>query len=298
MPRRALHTPDEKRVDSFLYWNAFQHMNDATTASTKSDSTAEGPRSPLRVMQALSELAANTKGLPLARLSERLETPKTTLLNLLRSLESGGYVQQTGGLYQLGPKALGLGILIGSRVAPDSSISNRLRPFLQELMEKTSETALLGVMGDDLRYGVYIDIVEGCGAIRFTSVLGTHRPLFCSAFGKALLAFMDREFIDAYLASTPLVLPNGGKRLKKAQVQAGLAKIRTSRISISHEEMVDGAGGVASPVFDREGRVVAVVAVAAPIGRLRTHEAKWAVLARDVAARASETLGFSGRYLP
>ncbi len=259
---------------------------------------AEGPRSPLRVMQALSELAGSREGLALVRLSERLKTPKTSLLSLLRSLEAAGYVSQANGLYQIGPQALRLGLLIAGRLTTDSSISSRLRPFLIELMESTGETTLLGVMSDDRRSGVYIDIVEGRGAIRFSSVLGTQRPLFCSAFGKTLLAFLDDGGIEQYLAATPLVLPNGGRRIKKAQVLSDLARIRTSCVSSSHEEIVDGAGGVASPVFDRDGRLACVLAVAAPIGKLRIHEPKWAQATRELAARASVALGYAGSYPP
>jgi DNA-binding IclR family transcriptional regulator len=264
-------------------------------AAMQQPAAAEGPRSPQRVMQALSELAASAEGLPLTRLSERLKTPKTSLLNLLRSLEAAGYVSQSNNLYQLGAKTLRLGLLIAARVTPESSISSRLRPFLKELMEKTGETTLLGVMGDDRRHGVYIDIVEGRGAIRFSSVLGTHRPLFCSAFGKALLAFSDATFIDGYLGSTDLVLPNGGRRLRKAQVLAMLSAIRSAGVSSSHEEIDEGAGGIAAPVFDREGRVACVLAVAAPIGRLKAHEVRWTAILLDVAARASASLGYSGR---
>jgi IclR family acetate operon transcriptional repressor len=259
---------------------------------------AEGPRSQLRVMQALSELAGSREGLALVRLSERLKTPKTSLLSLLRSLEAGGYVSQVNGLYQIGPQALRLGLSIAGRLTTDSSISSRLRPFLIELMETTGETTLLGVMSDDRRSGVYIDIVEGRGAIRFSSILGTQRPLFCSAFGKTLLAFLDDDGIEQYLAATPLILPNGGRQLNKAQVLSNLAEIRASCVSASHEEIVDGAGGVASPVFDRDGRLACVLAVAAPIGKLRIHQPKWSQAVRDVAARASVVLGYTGNYPP
>jgi DNA-binding IclR family transcriptional regulator len=258
---------------------------------------AEGPRSPLRVMQTLQELAGSAEGLPLARLSERLAAPKTSLLSLLRSLEAGGYVRLSNRLYHLGPSAARLGVAIAARAAPDASLSHRMRPFLVELVERTGETALLGVLADDRRHGVYIDIAEGRGVIRFTSVLGTHRPLFCSAFGKTLLAFLDRQEAMAYLAATPLVLPHGNRRLARSGVLAELARIRSTRLSISHEEIVEGAGGLASPVFDRDARVVCVLAVAAPIGRLRTHESQWFDVVRDAAARASASMGFTGRYL-
>jgi DNA-binding IclR family transcriptional regulator len=271
-------------------------VNESIADTPDKGSGPDGPRSPLRVMHALDELALSRDGLSLARLSERLDTPKTSLLSLLRSLESGGYVTQSNGLYQLGPRSMRLGTLIAARLSPESSIPNALHPFLVELVEQTGETALLGVMGDDRLHGVYIDVVEGRGAIRFSSVVGTRRPLFCSAFGKVLLAFLDPAAIDSYLEETPLVLPHGGQRLAKAEVLARLQRIRSSGLSTSFEEIVEGAGGVASPVFDQAGRLACVLAVAAPIGRLRMHEGRLSATVHGIAERASHTLGFHGRY--
>lgn len=149
----------------------------STTPNSDGASRPEGPRSPLRVMQALEELAGSRDGLTLTRLSEKLQTPKTSLLNLLRSLEAGSYVTQVNGHYQLGANALRLGALIGTRLTPESSLSSTLHPLLAEMMEQGGETTLLGVMGDDRRHGVYVDIIESRGAIRFSSLIGTRRPL-------------------------------------------------------------------------------------------------------------------------
>ena len=270
-------------------------MND-TTHESERPVRPDGPRSPLRVMQALDALATTSEGLSLARLSDRLQAPKTSLLSLLRTLETAGYVTQVGGQYQLGVKALRLGAMISARTSPESSISAKLHPLLREMMEQCGETTLLGVMGDDRRHGVYVDIVEGRSPIRFSSLVGTRRPLFCSAFGKALLAFQSPEAIDAYLMQTDLVLPNGGRRLHPEEVLGTLAAIRATGISVSHEEIVEGAGGIASPVYERDGKVVAVFAVAAPIARLKSQHDRLAALSHAFSERASRILGFSGAY--
>jgi len=268
----------------------------STTGNYEGESRPEGPRSPLRVMQALEELAASRDGLTLTRLSEKLQTPKTSLLNLLRSLEAGSYVTQVNGHYQLGANALRLGALISVRLAPESSISTKLHPLLAEMMEQAEETTLLGVMGDDRRHGVYIDIIESRGAIRFSSLVGTRRPLFCSAFGKTLLAAQPPELIEAYLRETDLVLPNGGRRLHPEEVRGNLAAIRATGVSASYEEIVEGAGGVSSPVFDRNGNLVAVFSIAAPIARLKARHDRLAVLVHAFGDRASRLLGFTGVY--
>ena len=248
-------------------------------------------------MQALEELALCSEGLSLTRLSERMNAPKTSLLNLLRSLESGNYVEQQNSRYLLGANALRLVAMFPRQTVIETSIPKAMRPFLEDLMKLSGETALLGVICDDKKHGVYIDIVEGNGAIRFSSVVGTQRPLYCSAFGKTLLAFLESEAISQYLDVTPLVLPHKGLILQKNQLLADLSEIRKSRLSISHEEISEGAGGIAGPIFNREGEIACVLSVAAPIGRLRQNQAKLGSILHSVSEQACISLGFNGRYL-
>jgi len=248
-------------------------------------------------MQALEELALCSEGLSLTRLSERMKTPKTSLLNLLRSLERGHYVVQENGGYRLGANALRLGAMFPKQAVLETSIPKAMRPFLEDLMKLSGETALLGVICDDNQHGVYIDIVEGNGAIRFSSVVGTQRPLYCSAFGKTLLAFLQPEAIRQYLDVTPLVLPYKGLRLQKKQLLANLSEIRQTRLSVSYEEISEGASGIAAPVFGHDGKVACVLCAAAPIARLRQNQRKLGAILHGVTERACLALGFNGRYL-
>ncbi|WP_176598569.1 MULTISPECIES: helix-turn-helix domain-containing protein [Sphingobium] len=68
------------------------------TERAEADQDGQGftpPRSPLRVMNILEELAAEPRGLPLVRLLERMDLPKTNLVSLLRALEEARYVVGT-----------------------------------------------------------------------------------------------------------------------------------------------------------------------------------------------------------
>src|SRR5438045_660146 len=60
---------------------------------------------PLRVMRIVGVLASHPDGLTLAALSARTGVPKSSLFSLLRTLESGGYVEGADGIYGLGPES-------------------------------------------------------------------------------------------------------------------------------------------------------------------------------------------------
>ena len=75
-----------------------------TDSEPPADERDSGPRSPLRTVQVLQELAVSATGVQLAVLADRLQLPKTSLFRLLRSLESGGYVTSLNGVHQVGPE--------------------------------------------------------------------------------------------------------------------------------------------------------------------------------------------------
>ena len=79
-------------------------------------------------------------------------------------------------------------------------------------------------------------------------------------------------------------------------MRGSLAAIRATGVSASYEEIVEGAGGMSSPVYDRNGTVVAVLAIAAPIARLKARHDRLAALVHAFGERASRLLGFTGTY--
>ena len=63
-----------------------------------------------RVIDILELAAASREGLALKDVSRGVETPKSSLLPLLRTLTARGYLEQgRAGEYRLGPKAVELG---------------------------------------------------------------------------------------------------------------------------------------------------------------------------------------------
>ena len=256
----------------------------------------KGPRSPTRVMHLLEELASNSDGLTLAKLSARLDTPKTSLLSLLRSLEAEDYIEVQNKTYQLGAKAFRLGNLISSKMKAWSSFPSAIRPFLVELSKESGETILSGVMAEEGTHGVFIDIVEGSGAIHLSSVIGSHRPLYCSAFGKTLLAFQTVNFIEAYLNTADLVSPTTGKKFSKDALLKDLSEIRKTGICISIEEMVEGAGGFGVPIFGASGQLLGAVALAAPVNRAIRRRDEYAELMHKAGERASQLMGYTKLY--
>lgn len=139
--------------------------------------SSDAPKSPLRVMRVLEALASEPGGMTLSRLSIRLNAPKTTLLGTLRALESEAFVANADGIYRVGTAAISLAGLIGS----GSYFPASIRVMLTDLVAKSGETGIVGVLAEDGSEVVYVDMIPSPSAIRFAADVGSRRPLYCSA---------------------------------------------------------------------------------------------------------------------
>lgn len=228
-----------------------------------------GPQAPVRVMHIMEQLGMAPNGLPLGRLAERLGTPKSTLLSFLRTLESAGYVRNAEGVYRIAE----LGIRLGTIISHANPFPGSLHTALVQAMELSGETTLLGVMAESGREVVYVDMVESRSAIRFSATIGTRRPLYCTAPGKALLAAQSDEWIEEYIAGTQLVRHLPKTIADEHSLREEIARIRSTGVAETHEEYTSGVSGFAAAIYDLNNRPVATMVIAAPTSRA-LHERK------------------------
>jgi IclR family transcriptional regulator, KDG regulon repressor len=254
---------------------------------------AFGPRSALRVMDILLALAAEPEGLTLAKLSERLKLPKTSVFSLLRALEGGSYVRGQNGHYALGDQAFRLGANLGQvRPFPKSA-----RPVLEWLARETDETILLGVLSEEGHEISYVDVIESEKPLRFAVRIGNRRPLYCTAAGKAMLAFLPKNVQTAYLAQTKFVKFTFDTSSKE-ELAAMFPEIRRRGVVVDANGIIDGATGIASPCFDVAGIVSCSVTIAGPTGRMLETRERIEQLTLKAAEQISQILGYRGPYPP
>jgi DNA-binding IclR family transcriptional regulator len=251
-----------------------------------------GHRAANRVVDILELLAARPDGLQLHGVSAELEAPKSSLLPLLRALAARGYLEQgRAGEYRLGAKAAALGAGGG----PRRELHEIARAALVELNRRTGETVFLGTLATDRTSVVYVDKVESEHIIRYSAGVGDRRPLHATSTGKAILAFLPADEREQILRS--LALPRHTERTvtSVATLRAMLEDIRRAGVCVSVDEIVRGASGVAAPIFDRHGRVIAACAVGGPTDRMRPQLRS---LAAEVKATARAISALGGHRAP
>lgn len=262
----------------------------------KEESGLAGPRAGSRVLDILLTIAQTPQPQSLRQLTESLNLPRASLHRLLRTLESGGFLIQKSDGYALGPKSYRLAQLINRR-APSSDFPDCARPVLEWLASETNETVILGVLSERRKEIVYADVIVADSPLRYAVPTGDRRPLYSSATGKSVLAFMPPEELEHYLAETEFeaITPY---TTRKEQIRAILAELRRKGVIHDRDGHFVGAGAIASPIFNRKGAVFASVVVAGPNQRLDDNPVSVPDLVRDAGESISRILGYEGDYPP
>jgi len=242
-----------------------------------------GPRSLTRLLGLFDALAKSSNGLTLAELNSLLDSPKSSLLNLLRPLVAEGYLNHDNGRYRLGPTIFRL----AGNIMSVWNFSNVIRPYLEELAQRSHESVYVGVLDRAAKTITYVDSIDSPHAVRYSVPIGGVRPLYCTAAGRILLAFADPEFQEEYLRTTRLEAQTERTLTTRKGLRAELDKVVRTRAAVSIGEMFPESAAIAAPIFGASGKIVAAMAIGGPSQRLQPKLDVLMPIIADVATRAS-----------
>jgi len=242
-----------------------------------------------RALAVLRALSQEGPDLSLAQISGLLRLHKSTAHRLIMVLEGHKLIERNfkTGTYRLGMKLFEL----GTRAVSQLDLRERARPILERLVRETDETVHLCIY--DHGEVVYVDKVEPARSVRLASTVGRRHPAFCTAVGKAMMALMPEENVEAAVQKhglNPLTRKTIGSL---GELKTELAKVRKLGYAIDDEENEEGVSCVGAAVRGASGEVVAAISVSGPSFRLLTS--KIPVVAKSVigaASRLSEELGY------
>lgn len=210
-----------------------------------------------KALALLDVLGGPRSVLGVSELADRASLSKSTAYRLLLVLVERGWVTRVGDRYTLAPRVFELGNQV--RVARPNGIRDRAMPFLAELFARTRETVHLGVLdGTDV---VYIEKLFGHESTRLDTVVGSRRPAYATALGKAMLASSTADVLHqhrrrAYRRYTPYTIATA------AGLERSLQKVRSEGWATDFEESFLGVSCLAVPVIDPQtGTAVAAISV-------------------------------------
>lgn len=210
----------------------------------------------------LTLLGDHPHGATAAQIAEQAEHPFSTVYRLLNTLVSTGFASYDpqDRRYRLGLRVYQL----GQKVASSRGFEGAATPILQQLTAVTGESSILGVL--DGPHFLTVRKVDG-PQFRTTTDPGDHGSLHTSAVGKALLAFSDPDARERLLETIDLSPRTERSLTARDELRRQVEQIRAQGWAGQQEENDVGMAAVAVPVLSASNRLIAAVALAAPLFR-------------------------------
>lgn len=212
-----------------------------------------------------------------------MSTP--TAYRLMKAMTAHGLLTQTGRGYRLGLTLLHLGHLASSTL----DVITVARPHLLALRDEVNETVELQVLRGHTRVPVHLE--ASSRTVRAAAQVGVPLPLHKGASARPMIAWMPT---DEALRLARASAAAEGDELDEAELVARLERIRAQGYDAGYGERDAETGAAAAPVFDRDGRVAALMVVSGTRTRFKDATHRKAVVRHLVDAARAATLAFGG----
>ncbi len=222
-----------------------------------------GAERALRVLEQVS--AAGERGRTASELARSLGLPHNSTSRLLETLRGRGYVERagadrrffvTGRLLELARPRVG-----------ERSLAGEAFDALRRLRDRTGETAQLSVRS--AQKCVILDQTASRHPVKVLGEIGFRVPLYSCAPGKAILAALPPDELDAFFRAVTLKRFTPATRATRKELTADLLRARRDGYAVDRAEGMEGIHCVGAAVLDGNGHAVAAVTVIAPAFRLR-----------------------------
>jgi IclR family acetate operon transcriptional repressor len=201
-----------------------------------------------RTLPIVKELGRHPRGIALDQLARDTGLPKSTLHGMLASLCHAGFAEQD----ELGRYRIGLEFLrVAFEFHETRDAYDLVYPALDAIARRLGEPAFFAQLdGAEI---VYSAIAEPpSAAFRALARIGGRRPAFCTALGKAILAYTladDAGAHDFIALHGPLERRTPNSIVTRASFAAELARVREQGYATDSEEGEVGLNCLALPIF-------------------------------------------------
>ena len=220
----------------------------------------ESIRAVERALDVVMCFTRQTPELTMTQISEMVEINKSTVHRLLATLEGKRFVERDAitGLYKPGIRLLQMAFL----TLEHNDLRRLAAPFLHNLCDQFRENVNLSVLDDtDV---IYLEVIESPQRVKLAAEPGQRLPAFCTASGKAIIAFLPEDKVRDILArGMPKYTQN--TLISEEVFWENMRHTREQGYAISEQEFEDGINAIAAPICNHP---IASVSIAGPAYRL------------------------------
>lgn len=238
-----------------------------------------------RGLDVLEAMGRGAERKTLAEVAALCGLPRSVAKRLLLTLVAQGFAREDGRRYWLTPKALRLGLAYLYSLP----FWRQAQLVLEELRAECGESCAMAVLDDEDI--VYVVRVPARRILATNLTVGSRIPAHAVSLGRVLLAGLDDASLGRYLREARLTAFTPRTVVAPAKLRAAIGAVREKGYAWVDQELDDAICGIAVPVRDGEGRVVAAINVSLEAGKFSEASARrhFLALLRSAAARIRTT---------
>lgn len=212
-----------------------------------------------RAVRILEQFGPDSPELGVSALARRARLPVSTTHRLVEELVGHRLLERTDG------RRLRIGVRlweISLRASTVLTLRQAAQPYLEDLHSVVRQNVSLGVLeGADV---LYLERLSAPEAITNLTRVAGRLPAHAVSSGHVLLAHASSEVRDAVLAN-PLARVTERTITSPAKLRRVLAEVRRVGYAIAAGQVEESGTGVAAPIRDGSGVVVAALSLTIPM---------------------------------
>ena len=219
----------------------------------------------LRVIEVMGQSTGRQN---IAQLSEASELPRTVVRRFLLTLIGLGFVKTDEKDYWLTPKVLRLGMTYLYTLP----FWRQSQLVLEELGTRMKQSCAVSVLDDgDI---VYIQRFHTKRILAFSPSIGSRLPAYSVSMGRVLLSGLSDDQLKTYFDTTRFTALTPRTETDKTRLNAVISKVRGQGYAWSDAEYDESISGLAVPIRDHAGSIIAAINVSLISGEFSEDQAK------------------------
>ncbi len=243
-----------------------------------------------RALQVLGLFSQHHPDLGIAEISRSTGLAPGTAHGLVRTMAQKGFLRQDprSRRYSLGLRIYELGIV----AAETLELNQRAGGPAHQLSRKTQLVVRVATWDGDSMVVTLTAHPRPRGS--FPHQIGPRVHAYCSAIGKAVLAFIGKKDVQDYLSRTSMTPFTGSTISGKKELLADLERTRERGYALDREEAVHGIACIGAPIFERGQQVAGAISLSGSPARILGE--KTGELAEELLKTASEINCYMGGF--
>jgi DNA-binding IclR family transcriptional regulator len=237
-----------------------------------------------KITEILNAFTLKQPSLTLREIQQSTGLPTSTVQRLVTNLVANGFLDRVEDRFRIGVRMA----FWAAAAAKDFDVLAVINPVLKDVRDITGETACFFRAEGEMR--VCIAVAETHHSLRREMSVGRIAPVTVGASGRVLLAWNQR--LAEQVLDHELPQLTDSTVTDRDTLRTLVKQTHGDGYAITVGERVDGASGIATPVFDSAGDLVGALTVQGPTLRMPYDKCvEWVDVLVEHAERITRALG-------